>query len=139
MPNYYSESVFILQVFFRKKFRIFLTFWCHSSGLLEKQPGFSPGTTAFLRTHIHQHDIRPHFAYPAPGNNIVILPAEEAEKPAGTRHHDGRDVPRRDLHAGIRNIPQPPPVRHADNFLTMQLCKFRGHTQTPLTTIKSNR
>ena len=58
-------------------------------------------------TEPDQHNIRPHPADPAPGNDIIIPPAKQAEKPAGPRYHDGYNVSCGNLHTGIGNVSQP--------------------------------
>ena len=128
MPNYYSEEGFILQVFFENFFLFFRTFFTHFPCFSEEQALFPSGAATFLRFNIHQHNIRPHAADPAPGNDIVILSAQYAEKSAGAGDDDRLDVPAGNLHTGIGNIAEPPAVGYADHFLAVQLRKFCGHT-----------
>ena len=120
-----------MQVFFEKFFLFFRTFFVLFSCFSKQQTSFPPLAPAFLWLNIHQHNIRPHAADPAPGNDIVVLPAQQAEEPAGAGNDDRNNIPRGDLHAGIGNESQAPSIGHADHFLAVQLRKFCGHTQPP--------
>ena len=129
MPNYYSGIGFILQVFFEKFLLKISTFFTFFPGKPSKQqPRFPSLAAAFLRLDIHQYDIRPHAADPAPGDHIIIPSAQQSEEPARPRNNDGLDRSRGDLHAGIADKSQPPAVGYADHFLAVQLRKFCGHT-----------
>ena len=99
----------------------------YSEPALRSQAGFPPLKPAFLRLYIHQHDVRPHAAYPAPGNDVIILSSQQAKKPAGARHQDGYNVSRGNFHTGIGNKSQPPPVGNADDLFAVQFREFCGH------------
>ena len=130
MPNYYSRSLSILQVFFHKKWENF-----------QKKPGipmfskgktrFRPGHPAVLRLGIHQHNIRADPADAVPGDHIIVPSAPKPEKPAGTGDDDGEDIPFRQFDPGIGDIPKPPPVCDTNHFFAVQVRKFRRHTQPP--------
>ena len=81
------------------------------------------GHTAGIRFYVYQNDVRADPFDAIPGNDEIIPTAESAEKTAGCRHDDGLDAPLRQLHNGIGNIPQPPPVRNTNNFFTVKIRK----------------
>ena len=96
----------------------------------EQQAVFLPGDPALIGLNIHQHDIRPDPADTVPGDHIIVLPAPKAKHLAPTRHDDGKDMSLGDLHLGIADKAQPPPVIDADHLFAVQLCKPDGHAHS---------
>ena len=80
-----------------------------------------PWYTALVRLGIHQHDIRSDPADAVPGDHIIIPPAPKPKHPARTRDGNGHQLSLRQLHTGIADKSQPPPIADADDLFAVQV------------------
>ena len=92
---------------------------------------FWPGNPTFIRVNIHKYDVRAHPADTAPGDHIIVPPAQKSEIPTGSRYDDGHDPALWKLDPGIADKTQPPSVADADDLLAVQFPKPIDHTHTP--------
>ena len=86
-----------------------------------------PGYAAIVRLYIHQNDIRADTANALPRDHIIILPAKQAQKPAGSRHDDGLDAALRRLDLQVAHKSQSPAICYANNLLAPKFRHFYDH------------
>jgi hypothetical protein len=96
-------------------------------GYLEQKAFAGAGSTAFVGSALHQHDIGTDFFDTVPGDYVVFPTAHHAEKTAGSWHHQGTDIAVRNLDLDICDKPQPLAGTDTQNFLALQVGEFDGH------------
>ena len=130
MPIHYSESCAKLQVLFPVFFgNIPCFFRIFSLGNpISQQLPFPPGDPAPIRLRVHQNDVRPDAADAVPGDAEILPPSRDSQIPAGSRHHNGPDLPLRHFDLHIRHKSQPPAIPDADHLPALQIGKFQRHS-----------
>ena len=109
-------------------FLIFLLFFPAAGHISEFSPLFLVGRAVPpLEGLVDQHDIVPELLHTVPRDVVILSPAEQSEKPAGTKYDDGLHRSLRKAYLQIPHVAKATAVAKIDDLLTPQLAKSHKH------------